>query len=266
MRRISLSLDVLLAAGTALVPAVAKPRAAHAAAPAAAAADVAAAVSAPRRPEDQTKLDESRRPAEVLQFEGLRRGDFALDLFAGGGYYSEIMGRAVGPTGGVFAWDPANFVNDKARAAWTALKQRQPNVGFVATPATAIALPADAFDFAMIHLNYHDFYWENARFGFPRVDPDAILRTLYMSMKPGGVVAVIDHVANPGGDTRATVEKYHRIDPATIKADFQRAGFVLEAESNLLRNPADDHPKNVVDPAIRGKTDRVVSRFRKPRK
>jgi predicted methyltransferase len=85
-------------------------------------------------------------------------------------------------------------------------------------------------------------------------------------MKPGGVVAVIDHVANPGGDTRAVVEKFHRIDPATIKIDFQRAGFVLEAESNLLRNPADDHEKSVFDPSIRGKTDRVVYRFRKPRR
>jgi predicted methyltransferase len=264
MRRIMLGLAVLLASGAGLVPAAAKPKVAHAAA--AAPADIAAAVSAPGRPEEQVKLDESRHPVEVLRFEGLRRGDIALDLFAGAGYYSEIMGRAVGPTGGVFAWDPANFVNDKARAVWTALRQRQPNVGFVATPANAIALPANAFDFAMIHLNYHDFYWESARFGLPRMDPAAILTTLYQSMKPGGVVAVIDHVANAGGDTRAVVEKYHRIDPATVKADFQRAGFVLEAESNLLRNPADDHEKSVFDPAIRGKTDRVVYRFRKPRK
>jgi predicted methyltransferase len=176
------------------------------------------------------------------------------------------MGRAVGPTGGVLAWDPSNFVNDKARAAWTALRQRQSNVGFFATPATALSLPANAFDFAMIHLNYHDFYWESARYGLPRMDPAAILTTLYSSMKPGGVVAVIDHVANPGGDTRAVVEKYHRIDPATVKADFQRAGFVLEAESSLLRNPADDHEKSVFDPSIRGKTDRVVYRFRKPRR
>ena len=65
---------------------------------------------------------------------------------------------------------------------------------------------------------------------------------------------------------RAVVEKLHRIDPATIKADFRRAGFVLEAESDLLRNPADDHTKLVFDPTIRGKTDRVVYRFRKPRK
>jgi predicted methyltransferase len=265
MRRTTLTLAALLAAGMALAPADAKPRA-HAAAPAVAPADIAAAVSAPGRPDEQVKLDESRRPVDVLRFEGLRHGDIVLDLFAGGGYYSEIMGRAVGPTGGVFAWDPANFVNDKARTAWTALRQRQPNVGFVATPADALSLPANAFDFAMIHLNYHDFYWESARNRYPRVDPASILRTLYQSMKPGGVVAVIDHVANPGGDTRAVVEKFHRIDPATIKADFQRAGFVLEAESNLLRNPADDHEKSVFDPSIRGKTDRVMYRFRRPRR
>ncbi len=263
MRKSSLTFAFLLAAAATFAPAAAKPGAAHAAA---APADIETAVSAPGRPEEQVKLDESRHPVEVLRFEGLKRGDIALDLFAGAGYYSEIMGRTVGPTGGVFAWDPANFVNDKARAAWAALKQRQPNVGFVATPANALSLPANAFDFAMIHLNYHDFYWESARYNYPRVDPEAILRTLYQSMKPGGTVAVIDHVANPGGDTRAVVEKFHRIDPATIKADFQRAGFVLEAESTLLRNPADDHEKSVFDPAIRGKTDRVVYRFRKPRK
>jgi predicted methyltransferase len=78
------------------------------------------------------------------------------------------------------------------------------------------------------------------------------------------VVGVIDHVANPG-DTRATVEALHRIDPETIKADFKRAGFKLEATSDLLRNPADDHSLNVFDPKIRGKTDRVILKFRKPR-
>jgi predicted methyltransferase len=84
-------------------------------------------------------------------------------------------------------------------------------------------------------------------------------------MKPGGVIGVIDHVANPGGDTRATVEKLHRIDPDVIKADFQRAGFVLDGTSDLLRNPADDHSLLVFDPNIRGKTDRVVVKFKKPR-
>jgi predicted methyltransferase len=116
----------------------------------------------------------------------------------------------------------------------------------------------------MLHLVYHDAYWESAQYKLPRVDPNYVLRSLWDAMKPGGIVAVIDHVARPGGDTRAVVEATHRIDPAVVRADFERAGFVLEAELNLLRNPADDLARNVFDPAIRGRTDRIVYRFRKP--
>jgi predicted methyltransferase len=253
MRKSGLILLALLAAVAA--PAVARGPAA---------ADVAGAVAASDRPKEAKDLDAGRRPAEVLVFMGLKRGDRALDLFTGTGYYSEIMARAVGPTGSVLAWEPSNFIDDKARQAWTRLRARAPNVSGLATPANAFSLPGNAFDFAMVHLDYHDTYWESARFGFPRMDPEAFLRTVYQSLKPGGTMAVIDHVANPGGDTRAVVEALHRIDPATLRADFERAGFVFEAESNLLRNPADDHEKNVFNPQIRGKTDRVVYRFRKP--
>jgi predicted methyltransferase len=76
-------------------------------------------------------------------------------------------------------------------------------------------------------------------------------------------VAVIDHVGE-AGDTREVVEKTHRIDPATVRSDFLQAGFVLDGESDLLANPDDDHEVNVFDPAVRGKTDRFVMRFRKP--
>jgi predicted methyltransferase len=229
-------------------------------------ADVAAAVAAPGRPADQVKLDAVRKPVEVLRFAGLKRGDIALDLFAGGGYYSEIMAKAVGPRGGVLAWEPAGFLNDKAKAGWKDLKTRAPNVGLIMVSSSAFTLPRDAFDFVMLHLNYHDVYWQSAKYGYGPLDPNAFLRTVYDSMKPGATIAVIDHVAAPGGDTRAVVEKLHRIDPAVIKADFRRAGFVLDGESNLLRNPADDHTKLVFDPSIRGVTDRVVYRFRKPRR
>jgi len=84
-------------------------------------------------------------------------------------------------------------------------------------------------------------------------------------MKPGATVGIVDHVANPNNDTRATVEKLHRIDPNVIKADFKRAGFQLVGTSDILRNPADDHTLLVFDPKIRGKTDRVLFKFRKPR-
>jgi predicted methyltransferase len=228
-------------------------------------ADVAVAVAAPGRPAEAIALDAGRRPAEVLRFAGLRRGDRALDLFTGSGYFAEIMGRAVGPTGSVLAWEPTNFINDRSRQGLAELRARTPNVAVMIAPADLVSLPEGAFDFAMINLNYHDTYWQSERYHFPRMDPAAFLRTVFQSIKPGGTIAVIDHVANPGGDTRAVVEALHRIDPATIRADFERAGFVLEAESDLLRNPADDHSKLVFDPSIRGHTDRVVMRFRRPR-
>jgi len=228
-------------------------------------ADVDAAVSAPGRPAAAVALDAGRHPAEILRFMGLRRGDRALDLFTGTGYFAEIMGRAVGPTGSVLAWEPANFLDARSRQALAELHARTPNVTLLPTPADAFALPEQAFDFVMIDLNYHDTYWQSERFHFPRIDPEAFLHKVFQSLKPGGTMAVIDHVANPGGDTRDVVERLHRIDPATIRADFARAGFVFEGESNLLRNPADDHSKRVFDPAIRGHTDRVVYRFRRPR-
>jgi predicted methyltransferase len=230
----------------------------------AAPADVAAAVATPGRPAEAIALDAGRRPVEMLAFGGLRRGDRALDLFTGSGYFAEIMGRAVGPSGGALAWEPSNFLNAQSRAGLDAIKARTPNVAWFAAPANALALPERAFDFAMINLNYHDAYWQSDRFRFPRMEPDAFLRTVFQSLKPGGSILVIDHVANPGGDTRAVVDALHRIDPATVRADFERAGFVFAGESNVLRNPEDDHTKLVFDPAIRGRTDRVVYRFRRP--
>jgi predicted methyltransferase len=226
-------------------------------------ADIAAAVAAPGRPADAVALDAGRKPAEVLAFEGLKRGDHALDLFTGGGYYGEIMARAVGPEGSVLAWNPTPFVDDEGRQALAAIHQRSANFTAVDSAPDAISLPANRFDFAMIHLNYHDTYYTN-RSGSFHMEPAPFLAAVFQALKPGGTIAVVDHVANPGGDTRAVVQAMHRIDPATIRADFERAGFVFDGESDILRNPADDHTKSVFDPAIRGHTDRVVYRFRRP--
>lgn len=230
----------------------------------AAPADVVAAVSAKERPAAAREMDASRRPAEVLRFLGLRRGDRALDLFSVGGYYAEVMARAVGPNGVVLAWEPTNFYDEAARENWAALQRRAPNARVLVATAAELALAPESFDFAMLHLNYHDTYWESAEFGLPRMDPEAFLARLHAALKPGGVVGVVDHVADPGGDVREVADRLHRIDPAVIRADFERAGFVLDGESDLLRNPADDHGKLVFDPAVRGKTDRVLYRFRKP--
>lgn len=228
--------------------------------------DFGAAVAAPGRPANEIKLDEGRKPAAVLAFEGLRAGDQVADIMAGSGYYTEIMARAVGPKGHVTAYDPKQFDDGtgKGAKAWADLIKRQGNVSFQQYPFESFAAPANAYDFVMIHLDYHDLYWESEKYKIGRTDPAAFLAALYKAMRAGGTVAVIDHVAAPG-DTRATVEKMHRIDPETVKADFVKAGFVLDGTSDMLRNPADDHTLGVFNPAVRGKTDRFVFRFRKPK-
>ena len=227
---------------------------------------VAAAVAnAAARSPDNVKLDESRKPAEILTYFGLRPGMQVLDMFGANKYWSEIMAPAVGPKGHVTVWQPAQFLTDKNRVPFEEFAARQKNVSLISSPFEAPNLPRRAFDFAIINLDYHDVYWTNADRKIVRMDPGAWLKTLYAAMKPGATVGIIDHVASPNTDTRATVERLHRIDPEVIKADFKRAGFVLAGTSDLLRNPTDDHSLLVFDPKIRGKTDRAILKFRKPR-
>jgi predicted methyltransferase len=256
MKRVFLLAPLLVVAAT--LPAFAKeaPR-----------PDIAAAVSAPGRAASDIKLDDSRKPADVLAFAGLKPGMSVGDVMAGAGYWTEIMARVVGPKGKVVAYEPTQFLptDDKGKAVWSSLIARNPNVTQVAYPFDGFAAPVGSLDLVMMNLVYHDLYWESAQYKVPRTDPAAFLRVLYKAVKPGGTVVVIDHVAAQG-DTRTTVEKLHRIDPAVVKADFKAAGFVLDSESDLLRNAGDDHSKLVFDPSVRGKTDRFVFRFRRPKK
>ena len=227
-------------------------------------ADVKSSVAATtaRSPEN-VKLDESRKPAEVLKFLGLQQGMWVADPFGSNLYWAEITAPAVGPKGRVTIWEPKQFYDQKGYDRLTAYASKQPNVFMRVSPMEAPDLPGK-YDFMLINLDYHDVYWESTKYGIAKMDPDQWLKVVYDAMKPGAVVGVIDHVANPG-DTRDTVQKLHRIDPNTVKADFKKAGFVLEAESKILRNPADDHSLLVFDPKIRGKTDRFIFKFRKPR-
>ncbi|MDT7933203.1 MAG: methyltransferase domain-containing protein [Sphingomonadaceae bacterium] len=235
-----------------------------AAAPAAAQMSPTAAVADQQRPAEDRALDAGRKPAEVLAMMGLKPGMAVLDLVAGSGYYSELIADVVGPKGEVVATNPAGLASRYAEM-WKARVARHPNITPVQrTGQETSTPPANRFDAAMMHLIYHDFYWESAQFNIPRIDPQQILGRLYAELKPGGTVLVVDHVANPGGDTRKVVNELHRIDPATIRADFERAGFKLAGTSNILRVSSDDHTKLVFDKSVRGNTDRVIYRFVKP--
>jgi predicted methyltransferase len=228
-------------------------------------ADVAAAVAnSAARTESNVKLDESRKPAEILAFLGLEQGMRVIDMFGANQYWAEIIAPAVGPAGHVVVWQPRQFLNDKRRSEFAGFAARQPNVLLLSSPMESPLLGENAYDFMIMNLDYHDVYWENAERGIVRMEPQQWLSALYRAMKPGAVIGVIDHAANAGGDTREVVEKLHRIDAAVVLADFERAGFVLDGTSDMLRNPDDDGTLNVFDEAIRGKTDRFVFKFRKP--
>ena len=227
-------------------------------------AAIASAVSQSSRPDAAQEQDEGRKPVETLAFLGLEPGMDAADLIPGGGYWSEIMAHVVGSQGSVTALQPEQFYGgEKAAAAWAEMNARAGGITLVRYPFEAFSYQANSFDFAIMNLNYHDLYWVSEQYNVPLTDPDKYVAALYAAMKPGGIVGIIDHVGK-GSDTRALVDETHRIDPSVVRADFERAGFVLEASSDILANPDDDHEMGVFNPAIRGKTDRFIFRFRKP--
>jgi len=225
---------------------------------------ISTAVAATDRTPANVELDAGRKPAQVLQFLGLKPGMAVLDLFGANAYWAEITSPVVGPKGHVTVWEPTQFYGDKSKQSFEAFASKHPNVSIVTSAFEAPALPKNYADFVILNDNYHDTYWQSDKFGIPKMDPNAFLKAVYASMKPGAIIGVIDHVAKPNNDTRATVDKYHRIDPNVVKADFKRAGFVLIGSSNILRNPSDSHDVEVHEPSIKGKTDRFVFKFRKP--
>lgn len=234
------------------------------AAPAFAQVPPAQAVADTSRPAADQALDLGRRPVEMLDLTGLKAGGHVLDVMAGQGYYSRLAAAVVGPEGRVIAHVPASYLKDpKIAAGWQAMEAAMPQVSVVQGPPDSLALPA-GLDLTLMHLTYHDLYWESAQYDYPRSDPALFLKKLHLATKPGGRVLVVDHVGTAGVDPRVEADKTHRIDPSVIEKDFAAAGFRLVETSDALRNPADDITKLVFDPAVRGKTDRKVWLFEKP--
>ncbi|MBS0481706.1 MAG: class I SAM-dependent methyltransferase [Proteobacteria bacterium] len=223
-------------------------------------ADYATVVADTARGEKNRTLDAGRMPAEMLDFAGIKRGDVVADYQAGGGYYTELISRVVGPKGRVYAMTQPNFYE---KDYWGKLVASHPNVYPLVSPGTGLTLAPGSVDVIFAHLVYHDLYWVSEKYQHPQMDVPQVLKGWFAAVKPGGHVIVIDHAALPG-DVRETVEKFHRIDPERVKADMAAAGFVLDGESELLRRSEDAHDKNVFDPAIRGKTDRFALKFKRP--
>jgi predicted methyltransferase len=232
---------------------------------AAATAAIDAAIASPDRPAADREQDERRKAREFLEFAAIEPGMRVLDAFAASGYYTELLSRIVGPTGEVIAYNNPAYARFAAKGIEARYAgDRLPNVRQLTADVDQLELPPGSLDAVIFVMSFHDLYWHPADGSWPATDPLQMLRKLHAALKVGGVVIVQDHVAASGGDTAAVVDKVHRIDPEVVRRDFKAAGFALEAESPMLAHPEDDHTKGVFDPAIRGRTDQFVFKFRRP--
>jgi predicted methyltransferase len=229
-------------------------------------ATIREAVAHPDRPTDDRARDASSKPVEVLEFFGIRPGMVVLDLNAATGWYTEVLARVVGPTGRVLAHNHPGARTTLAAEDFERRygRNRLPNVEQVFAGHNELELVPASLDAVLMSMVYHDTYWYSPDVAWGPVDRPALLADLYAALKPGGIVGVVDHHAAAGSDPAATVHGQHRIDSAVVRRDFVAAGFELAAESDVLRNPLDDYSRSVFDPALLGRTDRFVMRFRRP--
>jgi len=222
---------------------------------------IQAAVDDTGRAADRGK-DARRHGAELLTFSGVKPGDRVLELIPGGGYFTRLFSKTVGPKGHVYTVWPAPYDaeshpdSDKLRAL-----AKQPdwqNIDVLVQPADALSAPQPV-DVVFTSQNYHDY---PDKFMGP-VDLATFNKQVFAALKPGGVYVVVDHVAQAGSGLRDT-DTLHRIDPALVKQQVEAAGFEFVGESDVLRSKDDDHTKKVFDPSVRGHTDQFAYKFRKP--
>lgn len=219
-------------------------------------------VAASDRSEKDRGIDGSRKPVETLTFFAVKPGMHVADLGAGAGYTSELVARAVGPTGHVISQDSPTWDGDWLQNAWKerGAKPVMANDTHVVR-AWDDPLPPGTQDLDAVYFvcAYHDVIAEHG-------DSTKLDRAVFAALKSGGVFVVIDNSAKDGtGGTDA--EKFHRVDEKLVRDEVTAAGFQLAATGDFLRNPDDPRDWNA-DPSAkdpRARTqDRFVLKFVKP--
>lgn len=220
---------------------------------------IARAVADPSRPADDTKLDATRKPAEVLAFAGVRPGETVAEYLPGGEYYTRMLCDIVGPQGKVDMLETTTWGADNINAAEELLREPgRANVTLDLAPLGQFKLP-EQVDLFWTSLNYHDLHIAK----YAKIDMAAFNKHVFDSLKPGGEYFIVDHAA-PDGTGAKLSPKLHRIDKATVIQEVTAAGFRLAGESDLLHNAADDRLKVVFDPSIRWHTDQFILKFVRP--
>jgi predicted methyltransferase len=223
-----------------------------------------------RLPQDLVR-DERSRPAAVIALLNIAAGDRVVDVFAGGGYYSELLASVVGDSGEVLlhnnqgfrAWG-VNILNDRFT------DRTIDNITQHDREIADLELGTHSLDAALLVMAYHDMYVVPKRYngekyvpvGHP-ADVEHFLQQIYRSLKPGARFVVVDHAA---GDTTSADDAFelHRMHECFARTEIESRGFRFVESSDALRNPADDRSMIVFDSDVQGRTDRFVLAFEKP--
>jgi predicted methyltransferase len=228
------------------------------------AAAATAAIDNGSRPAADIARDDARKPGKMLAFAKIKPGQTVVDVLPGGGYFTRLFAQAVGPTGKVVALVSDQLAARMPKAA-TDIQALAAEPTYSNVEAAVRSLgdvgAAESVDRVWTAQNYHDLHGSK----LPANTADGVNHAIFSALKPGGYYIVLDHSAASGSGLR-DVDTLHRIDAATVKAEVTSVGFKFEGESKVLANKADDRSKLVFDPAIRGKTDQFIYRFRKPKK
>ena len=216
------------------------------------------ALTSARRSTEDIKRDGDRKPAETMDFYGVKAGMKVAELMTASGYFTAVLAEAVGDTGVVYgqnnAWLRERFENGQRPLADLIDKQGYKNIVEVNAELEDPKLPA-GLDAVFIVMMYHDVVWMN-------VDRAAMNRAIFKTLKPGGIFGVIDHVA-PRGTGLTEVNKTHRIERHVVVDEISAAGFQLVEETDLLANPKDPLTVSVFQQELRGHTNQFVLKFRK---
>jgi len=224
---------------------------------------ITSAIADAKRPAGDTDQDVNRKPEAVLTFAEVKPGEIVVDLLPGGGYYTRLFSKVVGPKGTVYSITPDELLQKFPKALEgvksIADSADYKNVTSLQQPAVPLNTPKKA-DVIFTSMNYHDYH--NPLLGSP--DMMAFNKSVLNDLKPGGLFIVLDHAAAADSGFTAT-NTLHRIDPAAAKAEILAAGFEFVGESDVLHNPDDNHTLSVFDKSLRGKTDRFLYKFRRPK-
>lgn len=226
------------------------------------AAPIAELVASPERTAEDKALDAGRKPGELLTAMGVQPGMKVAEIFAGGGYTVELLARAVGPTGMVYAHNTPKLLEMFARKPWSERLARIGAPWIVSVERELDSpLPDDAKDLDLVVMNlvYHDAVAMG-------IDRTGMNTAIWKALKPGGQFVVVDHSAKEGSGA-ADASTLHRIDEKFAQAEIEQTGFKLDRQSDLYKNAEDKRdwntsPSNAKEK--RGTSDRFVLVFKKP--